>query len=269
MTVKKNDRRIASSEYENTYIKLYRYLEDRIKRMPKRYIRYFGETIYDSMNIIRENISRMTILYNKGKAKSIERLRIGKIVLDEFNNLINYSYTYWNLSCDRKNKVNYVKPKSRIYWTQFINHSISLVNGVMQKCNGYQKSDIVVPVMQYDFIMQSEQPEFMKQIMNLQRTIFHIAIRTHASANMELLVKLSIKALANAEKYKAIKHNETITLKEKRKAISNIYDCIQPMQHPFAEVVMQSHLPEKTIKKFAETLCEIKSLLDEERSIIA
>lgn len=265
MTVKKNDRRTASSEYENTYIKLYRYLENRIQRMPKRYIRYLGEKMYDSMNIIRENIAGMTILFQKGKPRSIDRLRKGIVVLEEFENLIDYSYTFWNLSCDRKNKVNHVRPKSRIYWTRFINHSIALIDGVMKNCNGYQKANIKVPFMQYDFLKESDQPEYMKQIMKIQRTIFHIAIRTHASANMDLLVNLSIKALANAEKYKAIKDNNTISTKDKKKLIASIYDCIQPMQHPFAEVVMQNDLPELTIKKFANTLCDIKKLLDTER----
>ena len=241
MAVRANQRRISDTEYENTYEKIYVYITDKIKRSPMRHSKYLGEPFLNVMNKAYKDIMQMTTLYNSGKAKSIERLRLCFTVCEDFVEIITFSYVYWNLS-SQKNGIKYVAPHSREYWTNLINKEIILIYGVMKKCNAFknveEKEVMKIPYMRAYSNEDIKKVDFLKKLYKVQCIIYRQAIQSSKKFNdaqMEILVDLSRSALYNAVSANRINVKDDEKKFKKREkyfseAIGNLYAMNRPVK---------------------------------------
>lgn len=266
MAIRKNERRTSAIEYENTYTKVYRYISDRVKRLPRRHMHYLGEPINRTLNEIYEKVMRCTDLYLHDKGKSAERHRLCSDILKDFETLAGLSYMYWNLSGDNRNEIKFAEKKQREFWAGQVNKEISLIIGVMKKCSRGRKhteEETIVVMVPYTKSWIKD-VTFLEMLSELQIVIYRRAIamgNEYRDAQIEMLVKLSRDAF-----YNALEGNTTIAEDEAsykkrdryfREALNNLY----AMNRPVRELAFADIFPEKELEKICCLVTDATKIL--------
>lgn len=235
--IRVNDRNLSQLEYENTFGKIYRYLTMKLEHIPVRWQRFFGDPFVKVLNQTYIAISDLTFLFEQGKGQSAERYGKCAEVIDLLGEIINFSYTYWNLSSSKKGKIKYVPPETRKYLTDMINKELALVVGVMKKCNKGQRKEPTIPHMYVITKQEIEKVEFLKKLADLEKLIYRKAnnsSKRHPDACVEMLVGLSRSALYNASQGNKVKvDNDESKLKKRKmwinKALNDLYNMNKPV----------------------------------------
>lgn len=264
MSVRVNDRHLSDIEYENTFSIFNQYATNKIRHLPKRYRHFLGEPFNNILNEIYEEIIKMTSLYLSGKPSSIERYRLGTEILKKFEVIASLSYTMWNLSSDRNNEVKYIKPKAREFWADLANKEMSLIIGVIKKCNGYKKNGAVIPYMKAFSNAQIKEVVFLSKLSKLQRIIYKIAIQTskdYRDAQIEMIVKLSRSAFYNAYIGNEIFISDEYTYNRRKKLFSEAINNLYAMNRPVMELSCVDVFSEKDLKEICNLVTDSIKIL--------
>lgn len=270
MSVRVNDRHLSDIEYENTYSILNQYISNKIKRLPKRYNHFLGEPFNELLNDIYEDIMKMTYLYLNGKSHSIDRYRLGIKILDNFKMVKLMSYTMWNLSSYDKNTIKYIKPKSRDFWCNLVNKEIILVNGVIQKCNGYKNNGVDISYMKTFSGTKINEVLFLKKLSHLQRLIYKIAVQTskdYKDAQVEMLVKLSRSAFYNAFEANEIFVDNDSSYAKRKKLFSDAIGDLYAMSRPIRELSCFEIFTEKDLNEICNLITDSIKIIRTIKSI--
>lgn len=264
MAIRVNDRHLSNIEYENTFSILNQYLTSKIKRFPKRYESYLRIPFNMVLNDTYKDIMQMTYLYEEGKEKSIERYRLGIQILQKMNIIIIFSYTMWNLSTNRKNKIKYIKPNARKFLTDLINKEIRLIIGVIKKCNGYKEKEVTIPVMKVCRYCDMKNVLFLNNLSELQKIVYKIAIQTskrYTDAEIDMLVSLSRSAFFYAFEGNGIFIDSEYTYNRRRKCISSAISDLYAMNRPIKELGYTDVFSEKDLKAICDLITESLKIL--------
>ena len=264
MAIRVNDRHLSNIEYENTFSILNQYLTSKIKRFPKRYRSYLSRPFNMVLNDVYKDIMQMTYLYEEGKEKSIKRYRLGVQILQKINIIIMFSYTMWNLSTNKKNKIKYVKPNARKFLTDLINKEVRLIMGVIKKCNGYKEKEVTIPVMKVCRYCDLKNVLFLNNLSELQKIIYKIAIQTskrYTDAEIEMLVSLSRSAFFNAFEGNGIFIDSEYTYNRRRKCISSAISDLYAMNRPIKELGYTDVFSEKDLKNICDLITNSLKIL--------
>lgn len=256
MAIRKNERRTSAIEYENTYTKVYAYISNKVKGLPRRYMHYLGEPTHRTLNEIYEDVMRCTDLYLHDKGRSAERYRLCTKILGDIETLINLSYTWWNLSADEKNDIKFVTAKQRTYWSSRINLEMKLISGVMNRCNKGKSKEVVFAEMRPYTKADIKGVIFLEKLAELQKVIYRRAIamgNEYRDAQMEMLVKLSRDALYNALEGNAVMAEDEKSYKRRDRYMSEAVNCLYMMNRPVRELTFADIFSEKEL----ETICEL------------
>lgn len=259
MSVRVNDRHLSDIEYENTFSIFNQYISNKLRNLPKRYRHFLGEPFNNILNEIYEDIMKMTSLYLDGKPTSIERYRLGIGILKKIEIVKSLSYTMWNLSSDRKNKIKFIKQKSREFWTESLNKEISLLSGVIKKCNGYKKNGVEVSFMKSFTYTQIKEIVFLNKLAQLQRIVYKIAIQTskdYKDAQVEMLVKLSRSAFYNAVEGNAVFIEDETSYKKRKRLFSDAIGDLYAMSRPIRELSCFDMISEKDLEEMCNLITD-------------
>lgn len=258
MSVRVNDRHISDIEYENTFSKLNQYLIDKLKRLPKRYRHFLRDPFNHALMEGYKEIMNMTNEFLQNKKQGVNRYRSCVKILNHLEQIISFSYTYWNLSGINNNEIKYVTSKQRQYWTAFVNKEIVLIEGVMDKCRKDESLKFNTPRMNAYKGSDFKNITFLNKLSELERIIYQRALHTnqdYRDVQMETLVELSRAALFNACEANRIFVNKDEKLFAKRKKyFSECVRCLMSMNRPIKELAFDHVFSEKELKKIS-TLC--------------
>lgn len=256
MAVKVNLRHLSDTEYENTFTKLLRYLQNRFEHLPKRHLRFLGKPYNDLLCDEYEVIMEITEEYYKGHRYGIARYRQCVKALEIFEEIISYTYMFWNIAYE-KNGIKHVKQNSREFWANYINNEIILINGIMKKCNGYNGNEKLPKA--YSYLNSSARKAiFLSNLMDITRTVYKYA--SHSSKNyrdiqIESLLKFSRHAFyfaitgniipTNSKEYKIRKSN-----------LSNAIDNLYKMNRPIKELAFNHVFSDNDLEKLSSLVTD-------------
>ena len=264
MSVRASERKTSDLEYENTYTKLYRYVEHKARKIPKRHMSRIGVPVMSLMNEIYEDISTATDLYNKGKCFSAERLHQFENILKKMDRLRGLTYIWWLTSLNRKNEVPYIKVKQRRYWAELFNTELKLIYGIMRKCNKFKEGEYDLPFMEPIGIYDVQKAVFLQKLYELNKIVYKCNIRCgkdFKDARMEYLSKLTHDAL-----YSALKGNKTLNtnekdLKKRTKYFSDAISKLYAMDRPVRELEFDLMFSEDEIREICNLITDSKKIL--------
>ena len=263
MSIKLSQRRVSEIEYENTFYKVYTYITEKVRHLPKRHMHYIGEPVNRNLNSIYEKIMKCTDYYIHGKDISVDRYRACAEILKDMEDVIKLTYFWWNVSGEN-NEIKYVKLRQREFWSGLVNKEISLITGLARKCRKGKEEGFDIPVMHPYNLKQIEGVIFLEKLEKIQKVIYKRAIhlgKDYRDAQMEMLVKLSRDAF-----YNALEGNYTMATDEKQynkrkryfsEAIGNLY----AMNRPFRELCFNNIFREKEMAELCNLVTECIKIL--------
>ncbi len=264
MSVKKNDRHLSCLEYENTFTKIYNLLIRRIEKIPIRYNLHLSIPFQNVLNDIYKNIMELSNIYLHFVRWGIDRYRLCNKILNMFDSLISFVYTYWNLSC-KKNGIKYLNYRKRQTMADYINKEITLIEGIMKKCNVDKSIAVHIPHIKAYDNKSIGHVVFLKNLKDLQCIIYKCAIRSNKKirdAQFEILVELSRDAFYYAKTGNDILVSDDKTYKNRSKNITKSLDALYSMNRPVRELAYAEKLSEKELEKICRLISESIKILN-------
>lgn len=260
MSVLKNKRHIAPTEYERRFDIFTHYLDNRIKRIPMRYYRELIRPFNDAIINCENDIAQMNQLFLQGKRESVERYRVIQQLIKDMCDIVKVSYTYWNIS-ETKSSIKYVKGKSREYWAKTFNEVLNLVYKEAQRCHKFKEEDIE---MNHMFAYPNcQKAEYIKEISNIQKLVARRSKRMNArikDRNMERLLYLCSDALYLAYSANAIKIIDEKTKKNRVNKLDKAVGFLYEIDKPLRELAFDGVFTEIELKRIHESLSNAKKM---------
>ena len=277
ISVRANARRLSELEYENSYFKLYQYLADKTKRIPSRYQQVLGMGFNNALNDVFDEIINMSS-FDVSKRTCADRYRVCQSAMYKLEEVIKYSYLFWDLS-QKDNGIKYVSSKSRTFWASKINSEISLIKGVMQKCNKPRNAqEAYIPVTMIPFTQTKiKDVIFLDKISTLECTVYRIAAQTSKrfqDAALSSMLNHSREAFYYAYTGNGIFAADDPALYKKRvdmfsKSITHLYACERFVRLLYNSSIISGNDLIIVNESIADTIKILKTIRDKESKRIA
>ncbi len=277
IAVRANERRLSELEYENTYFKLYQYLADKAKRIPSRYQQILGVGFNNALNDVFDEIINLSS-FDAQKRTCADRYRVCQSAMHKLEEVIKYSYLFWNLS-QKDNGIKYVSRKSRAFWASKINSEISLIRGVMRKCNKPRNvREEYIPTMMLPFTQSKiKDVIFLNQISTLECTAYRIAAQASKrfqDAALSAMLNHSREAFYYAYTGNGIFAVDDPALYKKRvdmfsRAITHLYSCERFVRLLYNSSVISGNDLKIVNESIADAIKILKTIREKESNHIA
>ena len=200
MSIRKNDRRLSQTEYDNTYNKIFNYILQKVSRLPKRYQKILGKSMTDALGEVLINIENATVQFHIGKDRSADRRRNLYDALKAFNRIITVSYFWWTLPSN-KNEIRPISQRQRNYWSESVNKSVALITGVLKTIDkNFDQQEVDIPHMYSISKAEINSVQFLKYISGSLSIMNRCAIKYQQKYENPRIYQ-TINRLADALKY--------------------------------------------------------------------
>lgn len=258
MAVLRSQRKVSATEFENTFMRLYRFSSERTSSLPKRRRKWLSPNIDLNMNRIYRNIMEINECYFKDKdekEKYISDLSAKSVEL--LMGLEKPLMVLWDIQC--------YETKKMVNWVSQINKEISLLTDI----NAYDTERGENRLMILDWRTISS-VEFLKNMSNLHRYIHGKVV--NANACYDDTEGALIIGLVDDAFYSVMKANVKIpTTKEeydiRSKHISNSISFLKQLNRKTLTYFNLMHYSERVMNEWSEMLVkEINLLIGLQRS---
>lgn len=217
MSVLRSKRRISDTEFEHTFMQLYRFSREKTAHLPKRKKRWLGENIDLIMNKVYRNIMEINECYFRDKSEKLKYIHeLSEQSVELLQSLEKPLMALWNIE--------HYKTKTMVHWVQFIGEEIYLLNLINDtgRCNEMM-------ILDWDTIHKME---FLRNMSELHRYTMSKVLNASScydSTEGALLVSLVDDALHSVMKanYKIPKTKEEYIIRSKY--ISRAISCLKQM----------------------------------------
>lgn len=250
MSVLKNKRGIARTEFENTFTKLYQYSAIQTKKVSKRRRKWLSYPIDTIMNRVYRNLMNINDGYFRSSSEKENFTSETAIqAISDLNSLDKPLVVLWNVEKYETRKMN--------YWTSLIAPEVELLNQM------HKSEDILCNVMVLDWDT-IKNVKFLDNMSKLHRYTHGKVVNakggyddTEGSLLIELVDDAFYEVLLANRKIPATKHEYEL----RRKHISKAITCLNEMNRPLLFFYNLMQYSERIQVEWAEMLTsELKML---------
>jgi len=249
MSVIRSQRRISDTEFENTFMQLYRFSREKTAHLPKRKRRWLSTDIDIIMNRVYRNIMEINECYFRDKCEKVKYVQgLSEKSVDLLQSLDKHLMVLWNIE--------HYKTKTMAHWVEFIDKEISLLNLIYNT-----DRSVEIMILDWDKI---HTVEFLRNMSNLHRYTYSKVLNAsvcYDDTEGALLISLIDDAFNNV-----MKANQKIpTTKDeyiiRSKYISKAISCLKQMNRRMLAYFNLMQYSERIMREWSDMLVKEITLL--------